>query len=84
MIFSKIRAYMEAAAASMNDIVQMVIYVTNIENNRLVWRARREFFEGDFPTCSLVEVSRLAAPEILVEISATAVAGCSAESPSAN
>jgi 2-iminobutanoate/2-iminopropanoate deaminase len=76
-IFSKIKAYIEAAGGSMNDIVQMIIYVTEIENNRQVWKAREEFFDGNFPTCALVEVSSLATSEILVEISATAILGCS-------
>lgn len=76
-IYKKIEAYITAAAGDMNDIVQMVIYVTNMKNNKLVWKAREEFFTGDFPTCALVEVSALASPEILVEISATAILGCS-------
>lgn len=77
IIFSKIEAYMKASGGVMDDIVQMVIYVTNIVNNKKVWKAREEFFSGDFPTCALVEVSNLASPEILVEISATAHIGCS-------
>jgi 2-iminobutanoate/2-iminopropanoate deaminase len=40
-----------------------------------VWAARREFFTGDFPASTLVEVSALAAPEILVEIEAIAHIG---------
>ncbi len=77
-IFSKFAAYMKSVDGSMDDIVQMIIYVTNMANNHEVWRAREEFFSGDFPTCTLVEVSKLAKPEILVEISATAHLGCSA------
>ena len=77
IIFSKIEAYMKASGGAMDDIVQMIIYVTNIVNNKKVWKARAEYFSGDFPTCALVEVSNLAAPEILVEISATAHLGCS-------
>ena len=83
VIYSKMRAYLGAAGARMGDIVQMVIYVTDIGKNTLVWRAREEFFEGDYPTCALVEISRLASPEILVEISATAIAGCSPNSSNA-
>jgi enamine deaminase RidA (YjgF/YER057c/UK114 family) len=40
-----------------------------------VWRARQEFFTGDFPCSTLVEVRSLAAPEILVEIEAIACIG---------
>ena len=49
--------------------------MTDIANNTKVWQARREFFTGDFPASTLVEVSALAAPEILVEIDAIAHIG---------
>ncbi|MFC0582913.1 RidA family protein [Micrococcoides hystricis] len=78
-IFQKIKNLVESAGAQMDDIVKMTIFVTNMENNSQVWKARKEFFTGDFPTCSLVEVAALAKPEILVEIEAIAIAGCSAE-----
>jgi 2-iminobutanoate/2-iminopropanoate deaminase len=47
----------------------------NIGNNTEVWRARQEFFSGDFPCSTLVEVRSLATPEILVEIEAIACVG---------
>jgi 2-iminobutanoate/2-iminopropanoate deaminase len=40
-----------------------------------VWKARSEFFEGNFPACSLVEVSNLAGPDIYVEIEGIAHIG---------
>lgn len=46
-------------------------------DNSLVWKARKEFFSGDFPACSLVEVSALASSRILVEIEAFGHIGCS-------
>jgi enamine deaminase RidA (YjgF/YER057c/UK114 family) len=49
--------------------------VTDIANREQVWKARGEFFTGNFPACSLVEVSSLAAPEILVEIEGIAHIG---------
>lgn len=77
VVFTKIKNLVEAAGAVMDDIVKMTIFVTDISNNTGVWKARQEFFTGDFPACTLVEVSSLAKPEILLEIEATAVAGCS-------
>ena len=47
-IFSKIAKLMDAAGASMSDVVKVVIYVTDISQREEVWRARREFFQGDF------------------------------------
>jgi 2-iminobutanoate/2-iminopropanoate deaminase len=51
------------------------VFVTNIKNNVKVWAARREFFTGNFPASTLVEVRALASPEILVEIEAVAHIG---------
>ncbi|MEV0302685.1 MULTISPECIES: RidA family protein [Streptomyces] len=79
VVLQKIKDLVEAAGAVMDDIVKMTIFVTDMGDNAGVWKARQEFFSGDFPACSLVEVSALAKPEILLEIEAIAVAGCSAD-----
>jgi enamine deaminase RidA (YjgF/YER057c/UK114 family) len=70
--FQRIKHIVEAAGGTMKNIVKMTIYVTDITKNKEVWRARREFFTGDFPTSTLVEVKALARPEILVEIETVA------------
>lgn len=75
IIFGKIRHLVEAAGGAMSDVVKMTIYVVNIKKNTEVWRARQEFFTGDFPCSTLVEVRGLATPEILVEIEAIACIG---------
>ena len=75
IIFSKIRHLVEAAGGAMSDVVKMTIYVVNIKQNTEVWRARQEFFTGDFPCSTLVEVRSLATPDILVEIEAIACIG---------
>jgi enamine deaminase RidA (YjgF/YER057c/UK114 family) len=75
--FLKIRHLVEAAGGTMADVVKLNIFVTDIDRNTEVWRARREFFAGDFPVSTLVEVSALATPEILVEIEAVAHIGAS-------
>jgi enamine deaminase RidA (YjgF/YER057c/UK114 family) len=75
VIFGKIKAMVEAAGGAMSDVVKITVFLTEIANNTKVWEARREFFKGDFPASTLVEVSALAAPEILVEIEAIAHIG---------
>ncbi len=75
IIFDKIRHLVEAAGGAMSDVVKMTIYVVNIKRNTEIWRARQEFFTGDFPCSTLVEVRNLATPEILVEIEAIACIG---------
>ena len=74
-IFSRIKRICEAAGGSLEDIVKMTIFLVNIKNNTEVWRARREFFTGDFPASTLVEVRSLAGPETLVEIETVAYLG---------
>ena len=71
-IFTRIKCICEAAGGSLDDIVKMTIFMVNIKNNTEVWRARREFFSGDFPASTLVEVRSLAGPETLVEIETVA------------
>ena len=75
IIFEKHKALIEAAGGKMSDFTKLTIFVTRIENNKQVWQARAEFFKGDFPACSLVEVSKLAAPNIYVEIEGIAHIG---------
>lgn len=76
-IFQHLQALVTAAGGEMNDIVKLTIYVTDISKNTDVWRARQEFFTGDFPTCALLEVKALTKPELLVEIEGVAHIGCS-------
>ena len=76
--FTKIRHLMEAAGGTMNDIIRVDIYVTDIKQREDVWKARKEVFTGDFPTSTLVEVRALATPQLLVEVNATGFIGGSA------
>jgi enamine deaminase RidA (YjgF/YER057c/UK114 family) len=73
--FTKIKHLLEAAGACMDDVVKVNIFVTDITRRQEVWKARQEFFTGDFPVSTLVEVRALAAPELLVEIEALAILG---------
>ena len=73
--FGKIKHLVEAAGAAMNDIIQLNIYVTDIEQRKEVWRAREQFFTGDYPCSTLVEVSALATPALLVQINAVGFIG---------
>ena len=78
--FTKIKHLMEAAGGTMNDIIRLDIFVTDIRQREEVWRARKEFFTGDFPTSTLVEIRALAAPELTVEINAIGFLGGSSAS----
>lgn len=74
-VFAKIKHLMQAAGGRMDDIVKVLIFVTDIKRREEVWKARREVFTGNFPASTLVEVRALAAPELLVEVEAIAVLG---------
>ena len=76
-VFKKIKHLVEAAGGTMNDIIRVDIYVTDIKQREEVWKARREFFTGDFPVSTLVEVRALATPQLLVEVNAIGFLGAS-------
>jgi enamine deaminase RidA (YjgF/YER057c/UK114 family) len=70
---ARIKLLVEAAGASMSDIVKLTVFTTNIEQRAAISQARREFFTGDFPCSTLVEIVSLVHPALLVEIEAVAV-----------
>jgi reactive intermediate/imine deaminase len=70
---ANIEAALKEAGASLRDVVRTRVYLTDISRWVEAARAHREAFAEVRPASSMVEVSRLASPEMLVEIEAVAV-----------
>ena len=76
---ANIEGYLREAGACLKDVVRTRIYLTDIGRWQEVARAHREAFGDVRPASSLLEISRLAEPEMLVEIEAVAVLSGAAE-----
>lgn len=74
-VFAKVRGLVEAAGASLADVVKVTIYVTDITRRAEIGKARAEAFPGQKPCSTLVEVKGLVAPDLLIEVDAVAIIG---------
>ena len=74
-IFARNERIVKAAGGTMDNLVKMTIFMVDITKNTEVWRARKEFFSGDFPPCAVVGGLTFAHPDYLVEIESMAILG---------
>ncbi len=75
LILRKLEHELKRAGASLRDVIENRVYVTDISRAEEVGRAHGEFFVDSRPCMTMVEISALIDPRMLVEIEARAVVG---------
>ena len=76
-LLNRMKALLEAAGGTMSDIVKLNCFLTDVRHREDFVRARKEFFTGDFPPCTLIGGVLFTAPELLIEVDGFAVLGSS-------
>ena len=71
-VFGNIQALCEAAGGSLNNVVSVTIYVTDMRFRPIITKVRKEILEQPYPTATLVQIDALADENWLVEIDAVA------------
>ena len=72
-VMQNIRQLIEECGGTMQDLVKVVVYITDVRHREAVYRTMGEYIKGVHPVSTGLVVQALARPEWLVEIDATAV-----------
>jgi enamine deaminase RidA (YjgF/YER057c/UK114 family) len=72
-VCENLKAAVEAVGGTLADIMQVTVFVCDIEKFSEIHAVRRRYFPSDPPASTMVEVSRLVDKEALIEINAIAV-----------
>ena len=69
-LFENMKKVLDAAGAGFADVLKVTVFLTNIDDRARINPVRQEFFGSARPASTLVEVSKLVRPDLLVEIEA--------------
>src|SRR3954466_5317109 len=72
-VCENLKAAVEAAGGTLDDICRVDVYVRNIEHLDAIHKVRREYFKAPAPASTMVEVCKMTSPDYLIEINAIAV-----------
>jgi enamine deaminase RidA (YjgF/YER057c/UK114 family) len=72
-VCENLRRAMSAAGGTLDDIVRVDVFVRNIEHFAAIHRVRREYFTAVAPASTMLEISKMVSPDMLIEINAIAV-----------
>ena len=72
-VLEHVKTVVEEAGGGMEDIVKVTVFITDMGLYDEIHEVRRRYFEEPFPASSMVEVSALIDPRLLIEIEAVAV-----------
>jgi reactive intermediate/imine deaminase len=70
--FANLRRALEAGGSSLDDVIKVTIFVTDMGNFKEVVELRRQFFSEPYPADTIAEVKALYDPEAMIEIEAIA------------
>ena len=74
-VFQNLRQVLQAAGGDLSDLLKMTTYITRSEDFPAVAEVRSSFFPGQLPASTLIIVTRLAQPDLLIEVEGMAAIG---------
>lgn len=72
-VFENLKAALKASGASLGNVVKITVFMTDVSQLQVFRQVRDQYFTGEPPASSLVQVVRLARPELMIEVEAVAV-----------
>ena len=72
-VLENVKSVLAAGGATMDDVVKVTVFVTDVGDYAAIHKVRGEYFKTDYPASTMVEVKALVNPDLMIEIEAIAV-----------